>query len=380
MAFSYFVTNAGKKLRCGYTTGSCAAAAAKAATLMLLSGKPVQSVELTTPKGITPTFDILDAAIGSDYASCAVKKDSGDDPDVTDGILVYVLVHKTSSGVVIGGGEGVGIVTKPGLDQPVGTAAINSIPRRMIADEVRMVCHDNAYVGGVSVTISIPGGAELAKRTFNPRMGVENGLSVIGTTGIVEPMSNQALIDTIRLELRQLAASGSHEVLLTPGNFGQAFAQNTLGLSLKEQVSCSNHIGDTIDAALENGFTRILLVGHIGKLVKLGIGMTNTHSSNGDGRMEILLACALKAGADLKLLRAVMDCVSTDAALVLLERAGLLQTAMQVLGAQIDDCLRRRVPNEVGIAYICFTNAEGIAGILAKSSNAEELMQIWRGK
>lgn len=373
-----YVMQAGKKLRCGYTTGSCAAAAAKAATLMLLTGQPVASVDLMTPGGIALTLDVVDPAWGEAFANCAVRKDAGDDPDVTDGILVYASVRQTDGGISIGGGEGIGRVTKPGLDQPVGAAAINSVPRRMIAEEVEAVCRGCGYAGGIVVILSIPGGAELARRTFNPRMGIEGGISVIGTTGIVMPQSHQALVDTIRLELRQLAVSGHRDVLITPGNYGEAFARATLKLSLDAHISCSNFIGDSIDAALELGFTRILIVGHIGKLVKLGIGMTNTHSSHGDGRMETLLACALEANAALPLLHEIMGCVSTDAALTLLDGVGLFQNTMRILGARIEDTLRRRVPDHVSIGYICFTNAEGIAGVLAQSANAAELMQIWR--
>lgn len=378
MSFSSYITQAGKRLRCGYTTGSCAAAAAKAATCMLLTGQNVPSVDLMTPKGIALTLDVVDAVWDGASASCAVRKDAGDDPDVTDGVLVYVSVHKTQDGIAVDGGAGVGRVTKPGLDQPVGAAAINSVPRRMIAGEVLSVCREHGYKGGIAVTVSIPGGADLARRTFNPRMGVAGGLSVIGTTGIVEPMSSRALVDTIRLELGQLAESGARAVLLTPGNYGEAFARDTLKLSLGAHISCSNFIGDAIDAALENGFDRILLVGHIGKLIKLGIGMTNTHSSNGDGRMETLVACALEAGAGLPLLHSIMGCVSTDAALALLNEAGLLNNTMRTLGARIEDCLRRRVPEGVSLGYVCFTNAAGISGILAQSPNAAELMRIWR--
>ena len=358
MTIPRYVTQAGKKLRCGYTTGSCAAAAAKAAALMLLSGHPVSSVDLITPGGIALTLDIVDTVSGDKTVCCAVRKDAGDDPDITDGVLVYASVRKKDSGITIDGGEGIGRVTKPGLDQPVGAAAINSVPRRMIAGEVAAACSLCGYTGGIAVTLSIPGGADLARRTFNPRMGIEGGLSVIGTTGIVTPMSSQALVDTLRL----VAARGIRDVLLTPGNYGEAFARDALGLSLDAHISCANFIGDAIDAALEEGFTRLLLVGHIGKLVKLGIGVTNTHSSHGDGRIETLLACVLEAGADLPLLQG----------------AGLLPAAMRILSARIDDCLRRRVPEGVAIGYICFTNAEGFAGILAQSVNATELMQIWR--
>ena len=368
----------GRLLRCGYTTGSCAAGAARAAAQMLLTGKPVDSVELDTPKGIRLTLDILDPVIGETRVSCAVRKDSGDDPDVTAGMLVYAAAERIDSGITIDGGEGVGRVTKPGLDQPVGAAAINSTPRRMITENVAQVCTACGYGGGIAVTISIPAGRELALRTFNPRMGIEGGLSVLGTSGIVEPMSNQALVDTIALELRQLAAKGSHRLLLTPGNYGRDFAADKLGLSLEECVSCSNFIGDAIDAAVECGFQEILLVGHIGKLVKLGIGQTNTHSSAGDGRMETLVTCALLCGAELPLLRDIAGCVTTDAALKILQDAGLKGAVCALLGQRIEATLQRRVPPQIEIGYVLFTNREDLGGLLQKSDNAERLMNNWR--
>lgn len=368
----------GKLLRCGYTTGSCAAGAAKAAAQMLLTGNRVDSVELDTPKGIRLTLDILDAVMDGDRASCAVRKDSGDDPDVTAGMLVYATAERIESGITIDGGEGVGRVTKPGLDQPVGAAAINSTPRRMIAENVSRICADFGYSGGIAVTVSIPVGRELAARTFNPRMGIEGGLSVLGTSGIVEPMSNQALVDTIALELRQLAAKGSRRLLLTPGNYGRDFAADKLHLRVDECVSCSNFIGDAIDAAVECGFKEILLVGHIGKLVKLGIGQTNTHSSAGDGRMETLVTCALLCGAETPLLRQIAGCVTTDAALEHLRSAGLKDAVCALLGQRIEATLLRRVPADIDIGYVLFTNREDLGGLLHESDNAERLMDNWR--
>ncbi len=374
----HYITKNGKTMRCGYTTGSCAAGAAGAAAEMLLTGRAVERVEMDTPKGIRLSLDIVDIEIGPGYARCAVQKDSGDDPDITNGILIYATAEKTDVGIVIDGGEGVGRVTKPGLDQPVGAAAINSVPRQMIAEQVRAACARCGYDGGMAITVSIPEGAALAKRTFNPRIGIVGGLSVIGTTGIVEPMSNAALVDTIRVELSVLAASGAKDVLLCPGNYGETFAREQLGLSMRRQVSVSNFIGDGVQAAVSAGFERILLVGHIGKLVKLGIGMTNTHSQNGDGRMETLIACALACGADLGLLLNIQQCVSTDAALDALDARGLLCPVMALLGQRIQATLERWVPTRVEIGFICFTNAEPHAGVLVKSANADALAEAWR--
>lgn len=368
----------GRRLRCGYTTGSCAAGAAKAAARMLLSGTAAEEVTLDTPKGIPLTLSVVERELGRDFAQCGIRKDSGDDPDITNGILVCARVSLCETGIHLDGGVGVGRVTKPGLDQPVGAAAINSTPRRMIAQALEEAAWEYRYPGGFQVIISIPGGEELARRTFNPRIGIQGGLSVIGTTGIVEPMSNQALADTIRVELRQLVASGERTILITPGNYGETFAGGALSLNLNPHVSCSNFIGETLDACVEYGFEKILLVGHIGKLVKLGIGLMNTHSAFGDGRLETLMACALEAGGDLSLLQSILDCVTTDAALDRLKEAGLLEETMAILRGRIQRTLERKVPGDVTLGFVCFTNADNLAGILCQSENANELMTLWR--
>ena len=394
----------GKVMRCGYTTGSCAAGASKAAAMMLLGGKPVEKVDLMTPAGELLHLDILDIGDGSlcqdgrslfpqlkpgeKAVSCAVRKDSGDDPDVTNGMPVYACVSRCGedelskaepgSKVVIDGGFGVGRVTKPGLDQPMGNAAINSTPRRMIKAELSEICSQYGYDGGLKVIISLPYGEKLANRTFNPRIGIVGGISVIGTTGIVEPMSNQALVDTTRVEIRQLAAKGKTDIFLVPGNYGRDFARDSLGLDVSECISVSNFIGDAIKSSVELGFKRILLVGHIGKLVKLGIGQTFTHSSGGDGRMETLVACALEAGADTETLKKVLSCATTDAALDVLKPAGLMDETLRILGQRIEATLLRKVPDDVQIEYICFTNRADLGGVLCQSAGAAGLSENWR--
>ncbi|MDR0630353.1 MAG: cobalt-precorrin-5B (C(1))-methyltransferase CbiD [Treponema sp.] len=376
----------GRLLRRGYTTGTCAAAAAGAAAWMLLYQSPCSKWRFTTPKGIELTLDIRDTFFSVHTASCAVRKDSGDDPDVTNGILVYAQVCKTpKTGIVIEGGQGVGRVTKPGLDQQVGEAAINSGPRRMITRECQGVCAAGAYTGGLIVRISIPGGEDLAVRTFNPRVGIIGGISVLGTSGIVEPMSEKAYADTIRVELNQIrSVDKQHKkgVIFTIGNFGETFVRDTLGLSLATQVKCSNFIGEALASASELDFTRILLVGHIGKLVKLGIGILNTHSSHGDGRIETLLCCALEAGASLEVLRDIKDCVSTDAALDILRRGSVFQQTMHILGNRIDATLRRRVPPEIAIAFICFdkklSRQDRCGEIICQSPHADTFMEVFK--
>lgn len=364
----------GRRLRRGYTTGSCAAAAAKAATWMLLSGQDIGSVSIATPNGAMLSLSVQDIRRDDREASCAVQKDSGDDPDITNGVLVYAKATRAKSGIAIDGGAGVGRVTKPGLDQPVGAAAINSVPRRMIEVGVRQVCHEMGYEGGIDIEISIPGGEEMAAKTFNPRLGIVGGLSVLGRTGIVEPMSDAALVETIRVELKVLYAGGSREALLVPGNIGEDFA-GSLGIDGRSHVKCSNYIGDALDIASELGFLRILLVGHAGKLVKLALGMLNTHSKYGDGRMEALAACAIKAGAPTDVLQALLDCATTDAAIALLAEQNLLEPTAGFLGARIGDTLSRRVPEDIEIGFICCY----AGGVLAQSPNAEKLKAFWRG-
>ena len=344
----------GKLLRRGYTTGSCAAAAAKAAVAMLLTQTERYTVTLVTPGGVALTLDVLDGEFTPGDARCAIQKDSGDDPDVTNGCKVCAHVSKTGGGIEITGGEGVGRVTRPGLDQPVGAHAINAAPRRHIREECEAACREFGYAGGLSVVISIPGGEETAKKTFNPRMGIEGGLSVLGTTGIVEPMSEAAAVDAFRAELSLLYEAGHRGVALSVGNYGEAFARGVLGLSLESHVKCSNFIGETLSAAAEKGFANALLVGHIGKLVKLGIGITNTHSGHGDGRMETLIACALEAGAPLALLHQIRGQVSADAALDCLRGAGMLEKTMRPLRRRVKDTIQRHVAGNLSVNVVCF--------------------------
>ena len=306
----------GKKLRLGYTTGSCAAAAAKAAAWMLLSGSKKESIRLLTPKGMELALAVENIHLSPDCVRCAIRKDSGDDPDITRDTLIYAEVRKTETvGIVIDGGQGVGRVTKPGLDQPVGAAAINSVPRRMIQENVEEVCGLFGYTGGLYVMISAPDGETLAKKTFNPRLGIEGGISILGTTGIVEPMSEQALLDTIHVELRQRRENGADYILLAPGNYGADYIRDFIGLDPKTAVLTSNFIGDSLEFCKEFGFHGALLIGHIGKFVKLAGGMWNTHSKFGDCRMEIIASHSAALGLRAERTEEILHCATCDDAL-----------------------------------------------------------------
>ncbi len=367
-----YVYNGGRRLRLGYTTGSCAAAGAKAATELLLGEGSVSDVRLLTPGGIELRLKALEPEKGENYAACSIKKDAGDDPDVTDGIFVRVRAEKIPSGIEILGGEGVGTVTRPGLDQPVGAPAINSVPRRMITGVVTEVCETEGYGGGIKITVSVPGGRELAKKTYNPRMGIEGGISIIGTTGIVEPMSTAALIETTRAEMRMRWAEGKKTLLLTVGNYGKSFLARELPFALDGSVKCGNFIGEAIDSAIELGFEGLLLVGHAGKLVKLGAGIMNTHSAQADGRMEVLVTCGLLAGTEADVLKRLTDCVTVDGALALLTAAGTAEKTAAILMKKIQFYLDARTKGAIKAGAVVFSDKYGIIG---RTAAADELTE-----
>ena len=367
-----YIVKDGKKLRLGYTTGSCAAAAAKAAAFMLLTGRRKDTIDLLTPKGIRLHLTVEEIRITSAEASCAIRKDSGDDPDATRGTLVFACVRKTDApGVLIDGGAGVGRVTKRGLDQPVGAAAINSVPRRMIEENVREVCALCGYDGGVSVVISVPEGEALAKKTFNPRLGIVGGISILGTTGIVEPMSEQALVDTIRVELRQRREMGAEYVLLTPGNYGADFIRDSIGIDPRTAVLTSNFIGDALELSHELGFHGALLIGHIGKLVKLAGGMWNTHSKFGDCRMELLAAHAASLGLRPEKVSELLACVMCDDALRILLEEQLYDSVLARLAGRIEFHLRHKC-GEMEVGAMVFSKEYGR---LCQTSCAQALLQ-----
>ena len=367
-----YIVKDGKKLRLGYTTGSCAAAAAKAAAYMLLTGRPKDTIDLLTPKGIRLHLTVEEIKITSSEVSCAIRKDSGDDPDATRGTLVFACVRKTDApGVLIDGGTGVGRVTKRGLDQPVGAAAINSVPRRMIEENVREVCALCGYDGGVSVVISVPEGEALAKKTFNPRLGIVGGISILGTTGIVEPMSEQALVDTIRVELRQRRELGAEYVLLTPGNYGADFIRDSIGIDPRTAVLTSNFIGDALELSRELGFHGALLIGHIGKLVKLAGGMWNTHSKFGDCRMELLAAHAASLGLRPEKVSELLACVMCDDAIRILKEEQLYDAVLARLAGRIEFHLQHKC-GEMEVGAMVFSKEYGR---LCQTSCAQALLQ-----
>lgn len=378
MAFDHTIRSGQRLLRCGYTTGTCAALAAQGATALLLTGIVPRAVSLLTPKGWEVTVRPALCRMEGNAALCSVIKDGGDDADVTDGLPVTATVTKIQHpGIVIEGGPGVGRVTKPGLDQPVGAAAINHVPRQMITREVQKVCQTCGYTDGLSVVIGIEGGEEAARRTFNPQLGIVGGLSILGTSGVVEPMSEQAIVETLALEIRQQAAI-SQRLILTPGNYGTDFLHSQGWDDLEVPVvKCSNFLGEALDCAAVEGIEQLLLVGHIGKLVKVAGGIMNTHSRYADCRTELFCAHAACCGADTATCQALLRATTTDVCLEILDRQGLRESVMSPLLAAIQNHLERRLGESCRVGAVLFSNQYGLLGA---TQPAREMLQQWQSK
>lgn len=371
-----------KELRKGFTTGSCGAAAAKAALYMLLTGSVKDEIEIITPGGAVFRTEVKDIFREGNRVRCAVVKDGGDDPDVTTGLHVTAEVCAEERGdgaleIQIEGGQGVGRVTLPGLDQPVGNAAINRVPRQMIEKELSEVAELLDFRGRIRVILSVPGGEAAAERTFNPRLGIEGGISILGTTGIVEPMSTRAILDTIRVELNQRKALGDRIAAVSPGNYGLNFMKETYGYDLNRSVKCSNYVGDTVDMVREMDFRGMLLTGHIGKLIKVSGGIMNTHSKEGDARMELLAAGVIRAGGSMDTLRGILNCRVTEEALGIIqaESPALLRKSMESVMDRILYYLRKRAGEGLPVECILYSNE---FGLLAASPGAMDTLEKLR--
>lgn len=373
-----------ERLRYGFTTGTCAQAAAKAAAFMLFLQSVCAEVEVETPLGKKVCLPVEDAHIQMSEASCAVIKDAGDDPDATDGIWIYANVRfgedkrnsSDQSEIRINGGEGIGRVTKPGLDRPVGDAAINTVPRSMIKEAVADVCALFDYRGVVEVTISAPVGKEIAKKTMNERLGICGGISILGTTGIVTPMSSDALLASIRLEIHQKKLCGANLLPIALGNYGRQFLADRYGFEIDDFVKCSNYIGNAIEMGCREGFDKLLLVGHVGKLAKVAGGVLNTHSRYGDCRMNQLAAAFLDCGGDAGTTSGIRQCVSADEAIRLIAKKGKEEQVMKRLLAKVLRVCRRKATLGAEIEVLMFSN---VHGILAASEKAHCFLNIMQG-
>ncbi|MBU5481426.1 cobalt-precorrin-5B (C(1))-methyltransferase CbiD [Blautia sp. MSJ-19] len=369
----YYVIKNQKKLRFGYTTGSCAAGAAKGAVEMLFGGEKKQEISLMTPKGILLYLELLDICMETDCVSCAVRKDAGDDPDTTNGLLVYAKVEKTpkTGEILIDGGKGVGRVTRPGLSQKVGEAAINPVPRAMIQKVLEEAMDYWNYEGGLKVTISVPEGEKTALKTFNPRLGIEGGISILGTSGIVEPMSEKALIESIHVEMKQHVSQGEEYLIVTPGNYGADYLREHMNLPFEKNIKCSNYVGETIDMAVNMGVKGILFISHIGKFVKVAAGIMNTHSHSADARMEVLCAALIRSGGSLECARKILACNTTDEALHVLDRYQILHKTMEDVTRHIQFYLDHRSYQQILLGAVIFSSEFGYLG---QTEHAGELI------
>ena len=358
---------------------------------MLLTGREKTKITIETPKGIPYTAQILRICRKEREVSCAVEKDGGDDPDITTGALICAKVsfaeitdrkareepgRKNGTGhapeqaqVVIDGGIGVGRVTKPGLDQPVGNAAINHVPREMIEREVLQVCQVLDYRGILSVEISVPEGEKLAEKTFNPRLGIVDGLSVLGTTGIVRPMSEEAMKDSLIAELDMYAKQGHKTILFVLGGTGETELKEQYG-EFQCILQVSNYIGFMIEEAVERGFTDILIGGFVGKLVKVASGTMNTHSHVADGRIETICTHAALHGAPTSVIKKIYDCLTTKAAMKIVEEEGLMDIWPDMAQKASEYCEKTaHKMARVGIIFL-----DGQNEILAASENIKEVL------
>ncbi len=381
-----FIYKNQKKMALGITTGSCAALTARAAALHLMGNGPVTESTLMTPKGIRVTFPVVLSDSSENLAEYGIQKDSGDDPDVTHGTYIYTSVKRINApdavpeyafqseiypNLYLDGGEGVGRVTKPGLTQGVGYAAINEVPRRMIFQAVEDVLDSADDQGKFLITVRIPEGAALAKKTFNPRLGIEGGISVLGTSGIIEPMSDKAIVDTTETLIRQRKELGHKTLLVTPGNYGQGYVTNYLGMDLSSSIKCSNFMGETIDLAVSYEFEKFLLVGNIGKIAKLSAGIMNTHSHTADCRWEIIAANAAMEGASLELLKKMEDCITTEDMLKYLDQEDLVEPVMKRIMDRIENYVSMRAGETMEIGVYMFSENFGLLG---KTTKAEEIL------
>lgn len=351
-----YIIKDGKKLRCGYTTGSCAAAAAKAAARMLITGKINDSIEIDTPAGIALKLAVCKPDITESYASCCIVKDAGDDPDVTDNMEIFARVSKREDGLInIIGGEGIGKITRKGFWGEVGHSAINPVPRKMIASEAAKVADC-----GFDITIYAPAGVEIAKKTFNANIGIQGGISIIGTSGIVEPMSEEALKKTIYMEIDSAIEDGANEFVLFPGNYGENVVN---GLELiGAKIKVSNFIGDALLYINEKGIKNITLVGHIGKLCKLSIGAFNTHSKICDVRIEAFIYYLALKEAPIELLTKVDSCLTSEEVVKLLFENGN-EEIFDDMTKGCEDRIRRHLKNEsLNIKVIMYSMDYGILG------------------
>ena len=364
-----------KILRSGYTTGACAAAGVKAALIFMTSNKMVNNVEITALDGTILTIPInsinLVESNGSEAIRVEVIKDSGDDPDITNGTSVFTEVRRIAGEeIIFRAGEGVGTVTKSGLSVPVGEPAINPKPRELISNVIKEFFADPV---GIEVTISIPAGVELAKKTLNPVLGVEGGLSVIGTTGVLRPMSEEAFKKSLVPQIDVAIDAGYDSLIFVPGKIGEVAALK-LGLPKEAIVETSNFIGYMLEAAVEREVKNVLLLGHIGKLAKVAAGVFYTHNRIADCRLETIAACAAAEGLGYKAVKQILNANTTEEAIRIIDENGF-ERVYQKIAKRASTRAYRYIFGKVYVGTILIDRENDILGM---DKFAEEILkEFW---
>ena len=367
----------GKELRYGFTTGTCATAATKAALIMLLTKVEVKEVQVKTNNGKIISLPVEGIIINDNSVKCGVQKDSGDDPDITNGMFVFSEVKLIEKGIEIKAGEGVGVVMQKGLPLPPGEPAVNPGPRKMISDEIKKILPEGK---GIEIILSIPGGKEIAEKTFNPRLGIEGGLSILGTTGILEPMSVDAIKETHRIELNKIVAENKNSLVVVPGNYGTDYVRDILKLSDSPLLKVSNYIGDILLYAETKDIKRILLVGHIGKLIKLAGGIFNTHSKTADGRMEIFAALAASLGLSAERVEKILEANTTDSAIEIAEEEFSVQKLNELydkIANRVSDKIGKYINNKFKVGTIIFSLQKGE---LARCKDVQQIIEVMKNE
>ncbi len=371
-----FVYYNGRKLRKGFTTGTTATAATVAAIRTLLNQEPQDTVTVHAANGKVAIFGVEQTNFDKSKASCAIKKDGGDDQDATDGALIFATVElRTDNEIHLDGGEGVGRVTKAGLANRPGMPAINPTPRRVIKEAARKELGANR---GADIIISVPEGKRIAKLTYNPKLGIVGGISILGTSGVVTPMSESSWKHSISIEMNIHRKRGDQALVLVPGNYGEDFAKDELGISEAKIVQMSNFVGYVLHEVQRLKFNKILIVGDLGKMIKVSAGIFSTHSKDADARAEVMVAnLALMGGVPTEFLRQIYGCLTTISMIKLINEAGyqgVYQIIVDKIKQRAEKLLAHREPH-VTVDAVIFSRE---SGFLAASKPIEEIKGEWQ--
>lgn len=371
----------GKKYRRGYTTGSCAAAAAKASVYMFFTNKKIENINIDTPKGIPLTLKVKNIELKNKYTICSIEKDGGDDIDATHTMDIFAkveLISREDEDIIVTGGVGIGIVTKKGLSVDVGKSAINPVPMKMIRSEVSKVLGENNKLlnkdKSLKITIFAPQGEEIAKKTFNPRLGIVGGISILGTTGIVEPMSEEGWKKSLSIELEMKKEQGMDKIILVPGNHGEEFIRDYMKIDMSNCVRMSNFVGYMLNEAKRLGFKKILMAGHIGKFIKISAGIFNTHSKVCDARNEIMIANLALMGADLDFLKEINECVTAEGAVEIIDKSKYTKI-YDILCNKCKERVEQYLNEDIQVEVYMFRMDKSLLG---KSENADLLREDFK--